>query len=76
MDGNFERLMAKTKAWKIAANAKYDAKNTVQVHLKLNLNTDGDILARLDEVSEYGGGKQGYIKALIRQDIMRKGGKQ
>lgn len=50
---------------------KYDAANTTQVHLKLNLNTDADILARLEQVSKQEGGKQGYIKRLIRQDIDR-----
>ena len=44
---------------------RYDAKNTVQVKLKLNINTDKDILARLKKV----GNKQGYIKSLIRKDI-------
>ena len=44
---------------------KYDSTNTRQIHLKLNLNTDKDILARLDEV----GSVQGYIKELIREDI-------
>ncbi len=47
------------------ANAKYDANNTKQIKLKLNLKTDADILARLDEVES----KQGYIKALIRADM-------
>lgn len=51
------------------ASAKYDAANTVQLHLKLNLSTDADILARLDQASAEAGGKQGYIKALIRADI-------
>lgn len=50
---------------------KYDAANTTQIHLKLNLNTDADILARLEQVSKQEGGKQGYIKKLIRQDIDR-----
>lgn len=53
-----------TEAQKKAAK-KYDAANTVQVRLKLNLNTDLDILDRLREVES----KQGYIKALIREDI-------
>jgi hypothetical protein len=58
-----------TKAQKRAV-AKYDAKNTVQLKLKLNLTTDADILQRLNEIEN----KQGYIKSLIRQD-MGKGGK-
>lgn len=45
--------------------ARYDAKNTVQVKLKLNMKTDKDILDEL----ERSGNKQGYIKTLIRRDI-------
>lgn len=54
------------------AAAKYDAANTTQIHLKLNLTTDADILSRLDQASSQDGGKQGYIKQLIRNDINRK----
>lgn len=49
---------------------KYDAKATRQIRLKLNLNSDADILAKLDAVDN----KQGYIKDLIRKDI-KDGGK-
>ena len=45
--------------------AKYDAKNTIQVKMKLNKKTDADILTKLDEVES----KQSYIKKLIRDDI-------
>ena len=48
---------------------KYDAANTRQFHLKLNINTDTDILDKLDAVAKEEGGKQGYIKNLIRRDI-------
>lgn len=51
------------------ARLKYEAENTVQVKLKLNKNTDGDILQRLEEVPS----KQGYIKSLIRADIAKGG---
>lgn len=47
------------------SNAKYDAKNTKMICLKLNLKTDADIIARLDEVAA----KQTYIKELIRADM-------
>jgi hypothetical protein len=47
------------------AIAKYDAAHTTQIHIKLNNETDEDILKRLDEVEN----KQGYIKKLIRKDI-------
>ena len=50
---------------RLRANAKYDAAHTRKVILKLNKETDADILERLDSVSN----KQGYIKGLIRDDI-------
>lgn len=49
------------------ATMKYDAANTVQVKLKLNVKTDADILERLDQVEN----KQGYIKMLIRKDATK-----
>lgn len=58
--------MTTTEAQK-RATLKYEAKNTVQVHLKLNKRTDADILERLKEVES----KQGYIKELIRKDMAR-----
>ncbi len=50
------------------AKAKYDENNTIQVKLKLNLNTDKDVI----EALERSGNKQGYIKELIRKDLKRK----
>lgn len=47
------------------ASAKYDAENTKQVKMKLNLTSDQDVLTRLNEESNL----QGYIKELIRRDI-------
>lgn len=47
------------------ASMKYNKENTVQVLIRLNKNTDADIIKRLDEV----GNKQGYIKNLIRFNI-------
>lgn len=49
------------------AVAKYDRENTKQILLKLNINTDSDILEFLE-----GKNKQGYIKDLIRKDIANK----
>lgn len=49
------------------AVSKYDASHTKQIKLKLNLETDKDILERLDEMDN----KQGYIKSLIRADIKK-----
>lgn len=57
-----------TQAQKDAV-ARYDAKNTVQIHLKMNINTDEDILRKLAKTSNV----QGYIKELIRQDIEKNG---
>lgn len=48
---------------------KYDAANTKQIHLKLNLKSDVDILERLAQAAETAEGMQGYIKRLIRQDM-------
>lgn len=44
---------------------KYDKANTIQIHLKLNLGTDKDIINKLNQVDN----KQGYIKDLIRVDM-------
>ena len=60
--------MAETKAQK-RAREKYEAKTKVQILLKLNKNTDSDILLKLAEVEN----KQGYIKQLIRKEIRRYG---
>ena len=49
------------------AQRRYDARNTRQVHIKLNLRTDKDVLEKLDEVQS----KQGYIKRLIREDLAK-----
>jgi len=51
----------------IRAQKRYDAANTRQVNLKLNIRTDEDVLEKLDSVPS----KQGYIKALIRADLNR-----
>lgn len=48
------------------ASAKYDRKNTKQLMLKLNVNTDSDILNWLEDQPN----KQGYIKDLIRTDMV------
>lgn len=48
-----------------ASSIRYDAENTRQIKMKLNLKTDHDILSRLDSVPN----KQGYLKMLIRKDI-------
>lgn len=55
--------MATTEAQK-RANAKYDKKHTKGIYLKLNTDTDADILTKLSKVENV----QGYIKNLIRAD--------
>lgn len=49
----------------IRAVRKYDDAHTKQILLKFNLDTDKDILEKLESV----GNKQGYIKELIRRDM-------
>ena len=56
-----------TSEAKRRANAKYDAKNTRQIILKLNLSTDKDILKLLDGVEN----RQGLIKQLLKEYIAR-----
>lgn len=48
-----------------AANARYDRRNTRQIKLKLNTNTDADVLAWLDAQPN----KQGAVRDLIRREI-------
>lgn len=49
------------------AQAKYDKNNTVGFYMKLNLNSDQDILDWLALQDS----KQGAIKKLIREEIDR-----
>lgn len=51
------------------ARIKYDKARTIQIKLKLNLKTDADVIAKLQQVEN----KQGYIKQLILQDIKKQG---
>lgn len=44
---------------------RYQDKTTRLMSIRLNLNTDADIIRRLEEVAS----KQGYIKELIRRDM-------
>lgn len=48
---------------------KWQRKNTTLMQIRLNHNTDKDILTHLDTVKS----KQGYIKELIRADMESKG---
>lgn len=49
------------------AQAKYDKTHTTGVYLKLNKKTDADIIEKLESVDN----RQGYLKRLIKEDIMR-----
>lgn len=51
----------------VKASAKYDAKMTTGLYLKLNKKTDADIIDKLSEVPN----KQGYVKQAIRNEIER-----
>ena len=48
------------------AQRKYDKNHTKSILLKLNLTSDADILAKLNDMDN----KQGYVKELIRRDIL------
>lgn len=61
--------MAKTKPNKLKYIKEYDKSKRVQIVLKLNRDTDSDVIEILNHV----GNKQGYIKALIRAHILRGG---
>lgn len=45
----------------------YDRENTTRINLKLNNRTDTDIIEKLRSVESI----QGYIKQLIRKDMMK-----
>lgn len=47
--------------------SQWKAKNTTLITMRLNNNTDTDILQKLEAVPN----KQGYIKALIRADLAK-----
>lgn len=49
---------------------QYQRANIIQVLIKLNRKTDGDIIKALEQVTN----RQGYIKELIRADIASREG--
>ena len=57
----------KTTEAQARATAKYQKSNTKLYTIRLNLNTDADVIEKLGKVDS----KQGYIKALIRKDISK-----
>lgn len=65
-------MMVESEAHK-RARIKYDSANTMQIKMKLNMNTDKDVIEALEAAPTADGGKQGYIKRLIREDIQKRG---
>ena len=53
----------------IDASNKFNKENTLCVLLRLNFNTDIEIIKKLESVSS----KMGYIKELIRKDMKENG---
>lgn len=60
--------MAKQTEAQLRAKAKYNKTNTVGYCLRLNKKTDEDIIQVLNSQESM----QGYIKSLIRHDILVK----
>ena len=54
---------------KKAAQARYDAKTAKRFCLKLNVNTDADLIDILERQQNV----QGYLKSLIRKDLKNRG---
>lgn len=61
--------MPRTPSSNLKAIAKFNKENTMSVNLRLNKNTDADIIEKLASVPS----KMGYIKQLIRDDIAKNG---
>lgn len=59
--------MAKSSKSQIEAIAKYNKEKTKTYLLRLNKETDKDIINWLEDTDN----KTGYIKSLIREDIER-----
>ena len=65
LDNRNPEDMAKKSEAQYRSIAKFNKEHTTSVLVRLNKNTDQDILEKLDTVPS----KQGYIKKLIRDDI-------
>lgn len=61
--------MAQSKSV-IKAVEKFNREHTTVTQVRLNHNTDADILEKLAKIGE---SKMGYIKRLIREDIQKNG---
>ena len=55
----------------VKASVKYNKEKTILVSIRLNKETDKDIITRLRSPVDINGSKSGYIKQLIREDIRR-----
>ncbi len=63
--------MALTEAQK-RAKAKWRKENEAQLNISLYRTSDGDVMDRLEAVSQAGcEGKKAYVLRLIREDISR-----
>lgn len=60
------KSIPKTPKKTLEAIRRYNDKNIVQIHLALNRKTDADILSWLEQKKN----KQGYIKQLIRNELV------
>lgn len=56
----------KKKQAHVTASVKYNAANVKQIKMNLNKKTDADIIKKLEECENV----QGYIKSLIRKDVI------
>lgn len=65
IDVNIKKTNGEVERVKYAPQNKYDKNNTVQIKMKLNKNTDADIIEYLETKDN----RQGYLKALIRKDM-------
>ena len=54
---------------KVEYNNEYNRTKTTTTLIRLNLETDADIIQKLNETDS----KTGYIKRLIRADIKKEG---
>lgn len=63
-----EEMKKESAERKAAYDIQYNKENTTRLVAKLNHNTDADILKWLESIPN----KQGYIKALIREDMKKR----
>ena len=54
---------------KKAAMARYDAKTAKYYRIKLNINTDAELVKLLDQQENV----QGFIKSLLRREVENRG---